>query len=136
MIINAENLIIGRLASYAAKQALLGEQVDIINSEKAVITGDKQVLLADYRKKLVMGTPYKGPFFPRTPDKILKRTIRGMLPYKQPKGRNALKRIKCHIGAPDEIKGHPITIENANIKKTKSLRYISLEKLSKLLRGK
>ena len=83
-----------------------------------------------------MGTPYKGPFFPRTPDKILKRTIRGMLPYKQPKGRNALKRIKCHIGAPDEIKGHPITIENANIKKTKSLRYISLEKLSKLLRGK
>src|SRR3989344_5976141 len=136
MIINAENLIIGRLASYAAKQALLGEQVDIINSEKAVIIGDKQVLLADYRKKLVMGTPYKGPFFPRTPDRILKRTIRGMLPYKQPKGRNALKRIKCHIGAPEEIKGHPITIENANIKKTKSLRYISLEKLSKLLRGK
>lgn len=136
MIINAENLIIGRLASYVAKQALLGEQIDIINSEKAVITGDKQVLLEIYKKKLVMGTPYKGPFFPRTPDRILKRTIRGMLPYKQPKGRSAFKRIKCYISHPEELKGTPITIENANIKKTKSLRYIDLEKLSRLLKGK
>ena len=36
--IDATNLILGRLASYAAKKAQLGENVDIINCEAAVIT--------------------------------------------------------------------------------------------------
>jgi len=33
MIINADNLIVGRLASFAAKKALMGEEVIIVNSE-------------------------------------------------------------------------------------------------------
>ena len=40
MIINADNLVLGRMAAIAAKQALLGEDVRIVNCEKAIITGD------------------------------------------------------------------------------------------------
>jgi len=32
--INAENQVLGRLATYAAKQALLGNTIVVINSEK------------------------------------------------------------------------------------------------------
>ncbi len=38
MIIDANNMILGRLASFAAKKALLGEKIDVINCEKAVIS--------------------------------------------------------------------------------------------------
>ena len=137
MIINAENLILGRTASYVAKQALLGEEINIINSEKTVLTGKKQEILKKYEIKVERGNPFKGPYFSRTPDKILKRTIRGMLPHKQPKGKEAFKRVKCYIGIPDNLQGkQSITIKKADISKTKSLRYITLEELSRLLRGK
>ena len=38
-IYNAEGIILGRLASVVAKQALLGEDIRIVNSEKAIISG-------------------------------------------------------------------------------------------------
>ena len=75
MILNAENQIMGRLATYAAKKALLGETVNIINCEKAVITGNKKQIIDRYKKRRARGIPRKGPFFPRTPERIMKRTI-------------------------------------------------------------
>ena len=42
MLIDSKNIILGRLASFAAKHALLGENVDIVNCESAVITGNKK----------------------------------------------------------------------------------------------
>ena len=41
IVIDATNATMGRLASYVAKQALLGKQIAIVNSEKAIITGNK-----------------------------------------------------------------------------------------------
>ena len=38
-IINAEDAIIGRLASIVAKRLLSGEQIVIVNAEKALISG-------------------------------------------------------------------------------------------------
>ena len=136
MIINADGLITGRLASYAAKQALLGEKVDIINSEKACITGSKPQILEKYDAKLKRGNPFKGPYFPSTPDKILKRTIRGMLPWKISRGKEAFKRVKCYIGVPERLHGKETAkVEVLDVTKTKSLRYLSLAQLSNLLRG-
>ena len=37
MIIDAKNLVLGRMATVVAKEALLGEKIDIINCEKAVV---------------------------------------------------------------------------------------------------
>ncbi len=125
MIINAKHLIAGRLASVAAKQALLGEEVFILNSEHAVISGNKKSVVGKYDAQAKRGEPFHGPFLPKTPDRLLKRIIRGMLPYKQGKGRLALKRIKCYKGIPSLFEGKVLeTIEKAHIKKMQ--KYITI----------
>jgi len=102
--IDATGLVVGRLASYVAQLALLGYKVYIFNSEKAIITGDKQFIKQFWYHKWWRSDWYKGPFVPREPHLILKRIIRGMLPYKSYRGKKALRRIKCYIGIPDEFK--------------------------------
>ena len=137
MIIDATDLIAGRIASYSAKKALLGETVDIINAENALITGNKKEVLAHYKHKRDRGTPGKGPFYPRRANMILKRIIRGMLPHSQAKGREALKRIKCYIGVPESLNGKETqTIPGANKSKLETKKYISLKKLSENLGAK
>ena len=137
IIIDADNLIVGRLATYAAKEALLGEEVRIINSEKAVISGKKENVFKDFLRKREMGTPVKGPFIKRMPDRILRRAIRGMLPFKKPRGKEAYKRVFCYVGVPDEFKDKKfITIENAKVSKLPNLKYIDLNSISKRLGAK
>lgn len=130
MIIDGKNLILGRLATYAAKQALLGEKVDIINCEDVVITGSRENILATYHRKKTMGTHAKGPFWPRRPDMFVRKTIRGMLPYKQPKGRVAYKRIMCYIGNPEEIKGKSEVLKFAMIDKVPNLKYRTVKEIA------
>jgi large subunit ribosomal protein L13 len=135
MNIDATNLIVGRIATIAAKQSLLGKDVNIINCEKAVITGNKKRVLADYKRKREMGTPAKGPFIHRSADKIVKRIIRGMLPYKQEKGRIAFKKIKCYTGNPEDIKDAK-TIKEADVSRVPNLKYIKIGEISKFLGSK
>ncbi len=132
MNIDATNLILGRMASFAAKKALLGETVNVVNCEKAVVTGNKKTLLLQFKRKRDMGIPSKGPFYPRSPEQIVKRTIRGMLPYKKEKGRKAFKKIKCYTGVPENIKNSE-TIKNADVSKVPNLKYLTLEEISKHL---
>ena len=138
MIIDAENMILGRLATHVAKKALLGEKIDIVNCEKAVITGGKKYLSNEYRKKNERGTrPTKGPFMPKMPDRFVRRTIRGMLPYKQEKGKNAFKRIMCYISIPDEFKDKKIEkIESCNVSKLGNLKYQYVEKICRSMRDR
>ena len=132
MILDATDLILGRIASFAAKKALLGENIDIINCENAIITGNKYQIFAKYKNKKRRGIPTKGPFFPKMPDMFVKRTIRGMLPYKKEKGEIALKRITCYIGVPDQFKDKKFeTIAKANIANVPSLRYVKVENICK-----
>ncbi len=131
MIIDGTDLILGRLAAYAAKQALMGENVLIINCEKVIITGSKEFLLKRYTQRIHRGEPHHGPNFPRRPDLLVKRTIRGMLPYKQYKGETALKRIKCYIGKPDDLKENPITIDKISKRKLKNTKFMTILTLSR-----
>ena len=103
MIIDASNLVLGRIATKAAKSALMGEEIYIVNCENAVVTGSKEFIVSEYIRKRDMGT-FKGPIFFRSPEKFVKRAIRGMLPRKKDKGMNAFRRIKCYMGVPDEFK--------------------------------
>jgi len=135
MNIDAKNLIVGRFATIAAKKALLGETVNIYNCEEAYITGKKKSILLSYKRKRDMGVPLKGPFIHRSSEKIVKRIIRGMHPYKQEKGRKAFKKIKCYRGMPDDIKDAE-TIKEANINKVSNLKYIKIKEISKFLGGK
>ena len=137
MIIDAENIVLGRLASVAAKKALQGENVNIINCEKAVVTGTKNAVMERYKRKRSMGSVRHGPFFPRVPDKFVKRTIRGMVDYKKQKGRAAYKRIMCYIGVPDALRNQKAeTIEDANVSKMSNLGYGTVENICKELGAK
>jgi len=137
MIIDATDMILGRLASHVAKHALLGEKVDIVNCEKAVLSGSKANVLAKFNQKVKRGIPLKGPYYPKMPDRIVRRTIRGMLPYKQEKGRVAYKRVMCYIGIPEEFKDAKLeTIPTANISKCPTLKFVKVETVSKFLGAK
>ncbi|MBS3074891.1 50S ribosomal protein L13 [Candidatus Pacearchaeota archaeon] len=128
LIINGENAVFGRLCSYAAKQALQGNEVIIINSEKTIITGNKKNVLNKYKQRKIRGgASQKGPNYPRTPHMMLKRGIRGMLPdYRWGEGRDALERIKCYDGIPSEFKNKEmIKIEELNKTKFIKLKEIS-----------
>ncbi len=130
MIIDATNLVVGRLASYAAKRALLGDAIVIVNSEHAVITGNRRPLLDHYKHRLERGMPKTGPFVYRQEHRFLKRVIRGMLPYRQFKGKTALQRVMCYVGVPKEFEGKTLaTVAGANVSKTQSLKYMTLQEL-------
>ncbi|MBR9676452.1 50S ribosomal protein L13 [Candidatus Woesearchaeota archaeon] len=137
MIIDAEDQVVGRIATRAAKAALLGEQVRILNSEKAVMTGKPKSVLERFEQKRNHGAPLVGPYYPRNPDRILKRIIRGMLPYKKSRGRDALKRVKCYVGVPEEYAGKDaIKYEAAHLDKLSTTKYVRLGEISKLIGGK
>jgi len=133
-VVDASGAVLGRMASIVAKRLLKGEEIAIVNAEKAIILGDEQMVKQEYREKREIGTQRKGPFFPRMPHMIVKRTIRGMLPYQQPKGREALKRLKCYIGVPDEYKN--ANMERVGIPEKKPYKYITIEELSRYLGAK
>ncbi len=135
MIIDATNLILGRLASFAAKKALEGESIIVVNADKAIISGKKEDVMEKYKQRIERGDPLRGPYFPKTPDRLVRRAIRGMLPYKKDRGRKAFKKVMCYMGVPDEYKNQKIeTIKEANISRLKVSKYISIEELTKQLK--
>ncbi len=135
IVIDAKGLIVGRLATFAAKKALQGETVRIINAEQAIITGNKKQILTRFRELREKGEPFHGPFYPTRCEAILKRMIRGMLPHKKTRGREALKRVRCHNKIPAELKDQEtITIKEANVSKLISPKYITLKNVSEYLK--
>lgn len=104
IIIDAEGSVLGRMASTVAKRLLTRERIIIVNAEKAVISGKRKSIINEAKRFLQVGHPKKGPYHPRRPDEIVKRTIRGMLPRRKPKGQQAYKRLRVYIGVPDELR--------------------------------
>ncbi|MBW2980213.1 50S ribosomal protein L13 [Candidatus Woesearchaeota archaeon] len=137
MIIDATDLILGRLASYTAKKALLGEKLDIINSEKSVISGKKKQIYNNSLRKRQRGIPLQGPYYPRQPDALVRRTIRGMIPYKTDRGKKAFKNIHCWVGVPPKLKDKKAeTIKQAAASKLPYLKYTAVGNICKLMGSK
>lgn len=131
IIIDGEGAILGRLATFVAKEALGGKEIIIFNSEKVIITGNKQNILKKYKGlRDLGGTTQKGPYFPRQPFLILKRAIRGMLPsHREGVGREAFKRVKCFEGLPKEFEKE----KAMKIKVTKPEKFMDLKELAEKL---
>ncbi|HUW86428.1 MAG TPA: 50S ribosomal protein L13 [Methanoregula sp.] len=126
-VINGDGLLLGRLASLVAQRGLAGEEIAIVNAEKAIISGSRARVLGNYEHKRSRGSTGWGPFFPRRPDHIMKRTIRGMLPYKRPRGVGAMKRIKCYVGVPVEFVGKEMEVlEDAHMNRLNNPAYVTL----------
>jgi large subunit ribosomal protein L13 len=114
-LVNAEGQILGRMGSKVAKLLLNGEEVIILNAEKTVISGKRKSKVLEAHVFLEVGAPARGPFHYRRPDRYLRKSIRGMLAYKQPKGKSAYKRLKAYMGIPAEFKNQPmITFKDAS----------------------
>jgi large subunit ribosomal protein L13 len=127
LVVDGTHATMGRLASYGAKQALLGKDVVIVNANEVVVVGRKEDIVSKYQILIGKGgASLKGPRIIRTPERLLKRTIRGMLPHKQERGKTALSKVKCYNETPEEFK------ESKKIKagKEKRGKFISLKELS------
>jgi len=137
IIIDANESILGRLATHVAKLALTGEQVNVVNCENALITGDKKTVFEKFKQRLNFGAPLVGPYYPKQSNLIVRRTIRGMLPYKQDKGVKAFKNVKCYIGVPSQFADQKaIVIDKASIKHSQAPRYVRLGDIAPLIGGK
>ena len=140
IIIDATGLVAGRLASKIPKMLLKGEKVIVINIEKAVISGTRHRIINRFKRRLEWRTYYnpekRGPKIPRRADKIFKRMVRGMLPRKRKRGREALKRLKVYIGKPLDLEDKK-TIKFEELKlKNPFEDYMTLSELEKSLRGR
>ncbi len=136
VVYDASGKVLGRLASVVAKSLLSGSPTVVINSEKAIITGDKAVTLAKYKTRVNLkekANPEHSPYWPRRSDLLVKRIIRGMLPYRMPRGKEAYRRLRVYIGVPDEFsKAKPMEMEAKNPKSI-YVGYMTVAELSKRL---
>jgi len=106
--IDGTGLVLGRLSSWIAKQLMNGEEVVVVNAEKIIITGGRRYQIEDKLRKRARAThtnPQRGPFYPRFPDRILRRTVRGMLPWKTTTGRKAFRNLQAFIEVPEHLEG-------------------------------
>ncbi|MFW6233742.1 MAG: 50S ribosomal protein L13 [Nanoarchaeota archaeon] len=128
-IFNGKNAVLGRLASLAAKESLKGEEIIILNCENILISGSKTNIKSKFLElRQKGGHSQKGPIHSIKIEKIVKRTIRGMLPnHRFGRGRQAFKRIKCYKGIPEEFKNKDMI----NFEKKKLPKYIKLESIGK-----
>lgn len=137
IVIDGNGLVVGRVASFAAKKALLGEEVKIVNCDKMYITGSKKYLVNETHRRRAQGTWSKGPFYFRMADRFVRRIVRGMLPHKTLRGKEAYGRVMCYVGIPVVLKdAKMLTLENASIKNIPNLKYMTVGELSRLMGAK
>lgn len=133
LVIDGENTILGRLCSYAVKQALLGKEVAIVNCEKVVVSGRRGNIVDEYNvSRRRGGHSLKGPFFPRHPERLVKRTVRGMLQYKEGRGAAAFDRIKCYDLVPKEFESQKKVIKEISAE-NKKVKTMSLAEIYKVI---
>ena len=136
-VIDANNLILGRMASIVAGRILNGEQINIINAEKAIISGRKDTTFHRYKAYVDRGSREFGHRFPRRPDQLIARTIRGMIPHTKMTGREAYNRLRVYIGVPPELsKEQASTLDEASIMRLSTANYTVLGDLSTRLGSK
>jgi large subunit ribosomal protein L13 len=129
-VLNAENCVAGRLASIVAKRLLKGEEIMLINAEKARVNGNPEAIRAFFDEKIKRGDPYHGPFYPKTSERLLRRIIRGMLPFHKPRGREAYKRLKVYSAVPDELKNEKAEVIGKALSK-KETKFVYLGDIAK-----
>ncbi len=120
-IIDGKDAILGRLASYAAKEAIKGEDIIVLNCDQIIITGNKVEIKERFEKRRTkIGSGQKGPKYSRSGERIVKRAIRGMVPnHRKGRGKIAYQRIKCYTGIPKEFQGS----KTIQLKEKEKLKY-------------
>jgi len=100
-VLDASDLIMGRMCSQIAKMALLGEHIVITNTKDVVVSGRRNQILEKYvhlRHIRNLSNPRRGPFHFSRPDTFIRQKFKAMLP-KNKRGAEALTRIHCYISS-------------------------------------
>ena len=130
-VIDAEGLILGRMASIVAKRLLEGERIEIVNAEGAVVSGKRLQVIKERKEFLEVGGRDRGPLHYRKPNAMVRRTIRGMLPYRKTRGRDAFRRLRVYIGVPSELEeAQRESISDADVERLRG-RYITVGEIAK-----
>lgn len=134
LVVEARDCILGRVASQVADRALDGERVAVVNAEHAVITGTEEDVMATYRKRRDVGSD-RGPYYPKRPDRLFKRAIRGMIPHETKRGREAFENVRVYIGNPydrDETKTAEV-LEGTSLNRLSTINFLPLGEVSEKL---
>jgi large subunit ribosomal protein L13 len=138
-VVDARDCIMGRVASKVAQRALDGDRVAVVNAERAVITGSEDDVMSTYRQRDAVGSD-TGPAYPKRPDRIFKRAVRGMVPYKESRGREALDRVRVYVGNPYEAAGSdddeavdPEVLDGTSLDRLSNIKFVSLAEVSRNL---
>jgi len=130
LVVDARDCIVGRVASEVAQRALDGDRVAIINAERAVITGNEESTMDTYRTRAELGSD-SGPYYPKRPDRIFKRAIRGMVPYKQDRGREAFESVRVYVGNPHDREGE--VLSGTSLDRLSNINFTTLGEVSENL---
>jgi large subunit ribosomal protein L13 len=88
------------------------------------------------QQKKRRGKVIHGPFYPRRADLIFKRTVRGMLPWDRPIGRDAYRKLKVYVGVPKEFEAsEKVKFEGATGRFSRD-KYVTLSEVSAFLGSK
>jgi large subunit ribosomal protein L13 len=129
VVVDARDCILGRVATQVAERALDGDRVAVVNAESAVITGNEQDVMSTFKKRRDVGSD-RGPAYPKRPDGIFKRSIRGMLPHKKPRGREALSNVRVYVGNPyDEGE----VLDDTSLDRLSNIKFVTLGEVSETL---
>ena len=128
-IINGQDVVMGRLASFVAKELLKGEEINVVNCNKVIISGNKKNIEEEFKeKRSKFGSSQKGPKHPRVSEKIVKRSIRGMLPnHRVGRGRIAWKNLRCYNELPKEFEGKNMV----ELEKPTKIKFVQVKHLQK-----
>ena len=106
VVVDGTNMIFGRISSQIAKAVLRGDTIHLINSEMMVLSGNPKATHANFKARRAAqhkGTPEHSPKWPRVPYLLVKRMIRGMLPWKSTRGKAAHRRLIVYTGNPKKL---------------------------------
>jgi large subunit ribosomal protein L13 len=127
VVIDGRDCILGRVASNVAERALDGESIAVVNAERIVITGDDENVIGVFEKRTELGSD-RGPYYPKRPDTIAKRSIRGMLPYKRPRGREAFESVRVYLGNPYDEETE--VLEGTSLDRLSNTDFVELGEIS------
>ena len=133
-IIDGRNAVLGRLGSLVAQRIMDGEEIVVVNAESIVVTGERDMVFADYKARVDRGdtTKRKGPFYPRRADLLFKRSVRGMIPWTSTSGREAYRRLHVFVGTPKQFADAETEKVEDAMKKING-KYTTLGAISKFL---
>ncbi|KAI8439380.1 hypothetical protein MSG28_013190 [Choristoneura fumiferana] len=103
IVIDGRGHLLGRLAAVIAKVLLEGNKVVVVRCEQLNISGNffrNKLKFMSFLRKRCNVNPARGPFHFRAPSKILWKTVRGMIPHKTERGKDALRRLRSYDGCP------------------------------------